>query len=116
MSDTFTTKIKSWIELDNKQKSINNELKNIRDQKKILNTDIIRYVENNNLNNTRVQISDGLLRFLPTKVTPPLTFKIVEECLLNIIDDKEKVKEIILYIKEQRDVKSYTDIKRYYNN
>ena len=68
MSETFTTKIKSWIELDNKQKSLNNEIKNIRDQKNLLNTDIIRYVESNNLNNARVQISDGQLRFLPTKV------------------------------------------------
>lgn len=116
MGEVFTNKIKTWVELDNKQKSLNNQLKTIREEKNGLNTEIIRYVENNDLNNARVQISDGQLRFLSSKVTPPLTFKFIEECLTNIIDDKEKVNEIIRYIKDQRDVKSIIDIKRYYNN
>lgn len=115
MGDFLTKKIKEWVILDNKIKEINNQVKQIRDQKNTVNTEVIRYVQDNNLNNAKIQISDGQLKFVNSKITPPLTFKFLEECLNDIINDKDKVNQIILYIKQQRDVKSVMDIKRYYN-
>jgi len=115
MGDFLTKKIKEWVVLDNKIKEINNQTKQFRDQKNNINTEVIRYVQDNNLTNAKIQISDGQLKFVNSKITHPLTFKFLEECLNDIINDKDKVNQIILYIKEQRDVKSVMDIKRYYN-
>jgi hypothetical protein len=115
MGDFLTKKIKEWVVLDNKIKEINNQVKQFRDQKNTVNTEVVRYVQDNNLNNAKIQISDGQLKFVNSKITHPLTFKFLEECLNDIINDKDKVNQIILYIKQQRDVKSVMDIKRYYN-
>ena len=55
------------------------------------------------------------LKFQNTRVTAPLTFKFLEECLNECINGEEQVKQIIKYIKSKRDVKYVSDIKRSYN-
>jgi hypothetical protein len=63
-----------------------------------------------------VQISDGKLRFVNTKVSSPLTFKYVEKSLGEVIKNQTQVKQIVEYLKEKRDVKVVPEIKRFSNN
>ena len=74
------------------------------------------YVENNNLNNAVVQISDGKLKFVKTKVTSPLTFKYIEKSLGEIIKNDTQVEKIIEYLKQKRDSKIISEIKRFSSN
>ena len=61
------------------------------------------------------KLTDGKLKFQNTRVTAPLTFRFLEECLNECINGEEQVKQIIKYIKSKREVKYVPDIKRSYS-
>ena len=113
MSD-FQKSIQNWVSLDNKIKQYQAEVKQLRETRNSLSDNIFGYAEQHNLENAVIEISDGKLKFQNTKVTSPLTFKLVENCLLECIPNEEKVKSLMKYIKSKRDIKYVNDIKRSY--
>ncbi len=113
---SFENNIKKWVSLDNQIKSMNDKIKNMRDEKNSTEESILEYIETNNLKNATINISDGKLRFTTTKQTPPLTLKYIEECLLKCISNEEQVKAVMKVIKDSREYKYTPDIKRYTNN
>lgn len=113
---SFENNIQKWVTVDNEMKRLNEKLKSLRDEKNSLNTQIISYVDTNNLNNSQIGISDGKLRFATTKVTQPLTFKYVEDNLSQIIPNKDQVSVILNHLKNKRITKTIPEIKRYYSN
>ena len=112
---SFELNIQHWIKLDNHIKQLNEQIKIIRQKKNTLLTDINTYVENENLRNRIVEISDGRLKFVQTQITQNLTFKFVSDCLTEIINDPKQVKFILDHIKKRRATQINGTIKRYYN-
>jgi hypothetical protein len=112
---SFEENIKKWVALDNQLKTVNERVRQMRDEKNTLEEGIMTYVETNKLGNATVNISDGKLRFVTAKQTAPLTLKHVEECLSKCISNEEQVGKIMKIIKESREVKYTADIKRYTN-
>jgi len=113
---SFEQNIQQWISVDNQMKQLTDKIKELRDKKNTLNDAIFNHVDNSNLSNATVQISDGKLKFIKTKDTQQLTFKYLETCLHEIIKNEEQVNKIVDYIKNKRDVKYVPEIKRFYNN
>ncbi len=113
---SFENNVKKWVLLDNEIKKINDNLKTLRDQKHQLNEDITSHLNNNNMTNSQVQISDGRLKFTTVKVQQPLTFAYLEKSLSEIIKDKAQVGAILNHLKNKRECKLVPEIKRYYNN
>jgi uncharacterized coiled-coil DUF342 family protein len=113
---SFENQIQQWVSIDNQIKELNEQLRELRDQKNELNDTIATHVENSNLSNATVQISDGRIRFVKVKDTQPLTFKYLESCLRDIIKNEDQVNKILDYIKNKREVKYVSEIKRIYNN
>ena len=113
---SFEENIKKWVSLDNQLKTISEKVKKIRDDKNSTEEMIMTYVEEKNIKNATINITDGKLRFTTTKQTPPLTLKYVEECLMKCIVNESQVKHVMKVIKDSREVKYSTDIKRYTNN
>ena len=111
----FEENIKKWVALDNQLKTVNERVKQMRDEKNTLEEGIMTYVETNKLTNATVNISDGKLRFVTAKQTAPLTLKHVEECLSKCIGNDKQVIQIMRIIKDSREVKYTADIKRYMN-
>lgn len=112
----FEDNIKNWVKIDNELKAYNEKIKNLREKRNNVLNDINIYIENNNLNNATVSISDGKLKFTNSRVVNPLTLKYVQSCLENFIKDSNSVNTIMEYIKDNREVKNTPDIKRYYDN
>ena len=73
------------------------------------------YVEDNNMNNNVVNITDGKIKFCEVKQTQPLTLGFLEKCLSEVIANQSQVKQIVDYIKSKRETKIVPEIKRYYN-
>lgn len=111
---SFETSIQSWVAIDNQIKTLSDRLKELRSERNDIGENIIAYVETNELSNAVVKISDGRLRFGTSRQTAPLTLRHVEECLNKCISDGEKVGAIMKYIKDTRDIKENSDIKRTY--
>jgi hypothetical protein len=102
--------------LDNELKKLNDKVKEIRTRKNDVEDKIMVYVENNEMNNSVVNISDGKLKFCETKQTSPLTLGFLEKCLSEVIANQSQVKQIMDYIKGKRETKVVPEIKRYYNS
>jgi hypothetical protein len=113
---SFEQHIQQWVSIDNQMKQLTDKLKELRDKKNTLNDTIFNHVDNSNLTNATIQISDGKIKFIKTKDTQCLTFKYLETCLHEIIKNDDQVNKIIEYVKNKRDVKYVAEIKRFYNN
>ena len=111
MSDIFKKNVKEWISLDNELRLLNEQVKELRDKRNDIHNDIIRYVETNELGNSTIQLSDGLLKFYNHKTYAPLTYNFLQETLHNILPEN-KVCEVIQYIKQKRQTQATTTIKR----
>ncbi len=112
----FQSNIKKWVALDTQLKSLNDKTKEIRAERNDLSDGIMEFVADNNLSSSTIKISDGRLKFNQTKQTAPITLGFLETCLMDLFNEEEKVQKIMEYIKEKREVKMVTDIKRYYDN
>jgi len=108
----FIENIQKWVKLDNQIKSVNEKVKRARDVKHQLLANIVGYVESNNLESTKIEISDGELRFYEKREYQPITFTYIEESLGKLISDKKQVDCIMNYLKENREIKISTDIRR----
>jgi hypothetical protein len=113
---SFEQQIQQWVQIDNQLKNFNEKIKELRYKKNSISEQIYNHIEENQLNNAAVKISDGQLKFVKIKETQPLTFKYLETCLSEIIKNEEQVKKIVEYIKNKREVKYIPEIKRFYNN
>ena len=107
--------IQNWVELDNELKKLNERSKDIRTRKNDVEDKIMTYVEDNDMNNSVVNITDGKIKFCETKQTSPLTLGFLEKCLSEVIANQGQVKQIVDYIKSKRETKMIPEIKRYYN-
>ena len=107
--------IQNWVELDNELKKLNERSKDIRTRKNDVEDKIMTYVEDNDMNNSVVNINDGKIKFCETKQTSPLTLGFLEKCLSEVIANQSQVKQIVDYIKSKRETKMVPEIKRYYN-
>ena len=112
---TLETKIKRWVELDNKIKETSEEVRDIRTEKSVINDEIIGIVESKKLEKATVNISDGKLKFVAAKHTSPLTLTYIEKCLTELITNGKQVEQIMAYIKKNRETKTTMEIKRVYN-
>ena len=105
-------KIKQWVSIDSQLKIINEKTKEIRNKKASLLDEITNYIQENNMKNKTIEISDGSLKFYEKKEYTGLTYAYIEECLGKIIEDKKHVDHIMNYLRENRPVKTTMDIRR----
>ncbi len=107
-------KIKNWVVMDSKLKVVNEKTKQLREMKSQLNHQICDYMNNHNLAQNKITISDGELQLHEKKEYSSITFGYIERCLAELIKDKTQVEFIIQYLKDNREVTTSSDIKRTY--
>lgn len=112
----FENQIQQWVSYDNQVKTLSEKIKEIRNKRNELEDKITTYASTNNLSNSTVQISDGKLRFVNTRVQEPITFKYLEKTLSEVIKNESQVKLIIEHLKQKRAIKIVPEIKRFSNN
>jgi len=110
----FIEKIKNWVVMDSKLKIVNEKTKQLREMKLQLNHQICHYMNNHNLAQNKITISDGELRIHEKKEYSSITFGYIERCLAELINDSKQVEFIIQYLKDNREVTTSSDIKRTY--
>lgn len=110
--DLFQRNIRQWVNYDNQIKIMNNQIKELRDARNECEKCVIKYVENNNMENAVVKITDGQLKFTNVNVQQNLTYKYLEDCLRDLFCDEE-VKRVVHHIKNKRERSNHLDIKRF---
>jgi len=115
MTEEFQQGIRQWVQLDNKLKEVNAKARELREQRNSIQDNIIEQSIEQGFDNATIQISNGKLKIGETRNRAPLSFKFVEQCLLDCIDDTEQVKYLMNYIKEKQPYRISKDIKRFWN-
>ena len=115
MNDSFETNIQQWVSTDNQLKILNDRVRELRVKRNNLEESITQYAKTNQLTNSTIRISDGKLKFVNTRTTTPLTFKYLEKSLGDMIKNPEQVRHIVEHVKDNREIKSTTEIRRIAN-
>jgi len=113
---SFENQIQQWVSIDNQLKQLNDKVKELRNKRNTLEETITTHASNNNLSNSTIKISDGMLKFANTRVPEPLTFKYLEKTLGEVIKNESQVKLIMEHVKQKRNIKVVPEIKRFSNN
>jgi hypothetical protein len=113
---SFENKIQQWVQIDNQLKKLNEQIKQLRDQRNSLETNLTTYAKSNNMSDKTIKIDNDKLKFVDTKVPEPLTFKYLEKTLGEIIKNETQVHLIMEHIKQKRTVKVVSEIKRFSSN
>ena len=116
LQDDFTSKVKRWVLLDSQLKIINEKAKSIREEKNDLNLAICDYLQKTGNSHRKIMIHDGDLKMHEKKDYSPLTFTFLEEHLGKIINDPNQIQDVIMYLKQKREIKIMNEIKRTYKN
>lgn len=112
----FETKLKKWIDLDIKHKTLNEQIKLVRNQKNELENSILHIARENKLENKILDINEQKIKCVNSNIAEPLTFRYLEKTLPTIIKNEEQVQQIIQMLKIKREIKIVPEIKRYFNN
>ena len=110
--ETFSLNIQKWVVLDKQLKYVNEKTRQIREARTRLSVDICNYIQQKQWTNKPIEITDGVIKFTEKREYSPLSFSYIEECLDELITDKDKVDYIIQYLKDHREVKTVCDIRR----
>jgi hypothetical protein len=113
---SFESNIQKWVAIDNQIKVHNDKIKQLRDEKNALGAAAREQAESNGYKDSVIQITDGRLRFVETRVADPLSFRYIDEAIANIIPNPDSREKIIACLKEHRGSKVVLELKRYYNS
>ena len=112
---TFEERIQNWVLTDNQIKLYLERTRELRSQRNDITDSLHQYIKEKDLENATIKITDGRLKFQYSKITNPLTFRFIEDCLHECINNSDQVQYIIKYIKSKRSTRLVPDIKRFYN-
>ena len=100
----FIQNVQKWVTSDTQLKMINEKTKQLRQYRNTLSENICNYIQENNMENTRLEISDGEIKMFDKKEYAPITFGYIEETLGKIIKEKSQIVYIIKTLKENRKI------------
>jgi len=100
----------SWVELDDKIKLINSELKNIKDEKKQYEEFILSFMEKYNEN--MITLSNGSLKKNISQTKESLKEEMIQEAIQEYTKDLEEAYSITQKIIQKRQINEKVTLKR----
>ena len=114
-------KIKRWVVLDNQFKQLQSQIRVLKDEKEELTNHLIEHFDNANKKYPIINISDGKLTFIIVNQANGLSYKFLEQCLIEYFSknsndtNRATAKSLLDYIKSKRIYSVNKTIKRVYN-
>jgi sulfur relay (sulfurtransferase) DsrC/TusE family protein len=109
---SFEEYVKKYVAVDDEIEMLQGRLKTMKDWKRKLAAVITKHMEDKDLTDTTLEISDGTLRFHEKKEYSSMSFGYIEKCLMDMIPEGDQVKYVIQYLKDNRDIKYVPELKR----
>jgi hypothetical protein len=110
--DELHNNVSEWLKIDNEIKKCNEKVKELRTKKNNIEDTIIDYASENKIDNLAIKTNEGLLKLTENKTASPLTFKYIEQCLKDLIENMEQIETIMTHLKEKRTFSYSTNIKK----
>lgn len=106
----FKKIVVSWVELDDKIKLINSELKNIKDEKKQYEEFILSFMEKYNEN--MITLSNGSLKKNISQTKESIKEEMIQEAIQEYTKDLEEAYTITQKIIQKRQINEKVTLKR----
>lgn len=111
-AETLEKYVQKWVLVDNQLNILQEKIKTMREWKKKLNEKITEMMVDQQIEHKIFSIPNGELSLQEKKEYSSLSFGFIEECLDEIISDKEKVDTILDFLKDHREIKIVKEIRR----
>lgn len=107
--------IKKWVVLDNQHKRLNEQVKELKEEKNYLSCNIITNFSDKNIKSPIIKISDGKLNLIETQHANVISFKFLLDCFKEYFDDVIEANKLLNFVKNKRTYTNISSIKRIYN-
>ena len=113
--------IKRWVTLDNQLKQLQSQIQALKDEKLDLTNSLITHFDSLDKKYPIININDGRLSFIQVKQPNALSYKFLEQCLIEYFSKNSNdtnsatVKLLLDYIKSKRTYTMNKTIKRVNN-
>lgn len=105
---SFESTIKDWIAIDQELHELTAKIHDLRAKRTILDKKIITYSADSNVK--IFKYGDVKIKLNDTNVAESLTFKYLEKCLSNMVKNETHIKQMMEYIKRNRNIKQVVHI------
>jgi hypothetical protein len=112
MAQELEKNMRQWTILDNKIRELNQEIKAARGQKNEIGSAVCEFMKTRGLENKKIDIGNSVVSIYEKNEYSSLTFGYIEKCLGEIIPEKDKVALIIKQLKDKREIKKSSDLRR----
>ena len=111
--ENFNKNIIEYCDIENKIRSKSEEIKYMRIKKDSLETNVIEFIESNNLQDNIFNIAslDTKLKYVKSNTKESITYKFLETTLSKYFNDSDKVNDILNFIKNNRNSSSKVSLK-----
>jgi hypothetical protein len=109
----FRNIVISWVQLDDKIKAINSELKNMKDEKKQYEDFILSFMEKYNEN--MITLSNGILKKNVSQTKQSINEEMINEVIEEFTKDVEQAYTITQKIIQKRQINEKVSLKRQIN-
>jgi len=106
----FKNIVIAWVQLDDKIKTINSELKNMKDEKKQYEDFILNFMEKYNEN--MITLSNGILKKNVSQTKQSINEEMINEAIEEFTKDAEQAYTITQKIIQKRQVNEKISLKR----
>ena len=106
----FKNIVIAWVQLDDKIKTINSELKNMKDEKKQYEDFILDFMEKYNEN--MITLSNGILKKNVSQTKQSINEEMINEAIEEFTKDVEQAYTITQKIIEKRQINEKVTLKR----
>jgi hypothetical protein len=106
----FKNIVIAWVQLDDKIKTINSELKNMKDEKKQYEDFILDFMEKYNEN--MITLSNGILKKNVSQTKQSINEEMINEAIEEFTKDPEQAYTITQKIIQKRQVNEKVSLKR----
>jgi hypothetical protein len=107
--------IKTWVVLDNQQKKLNEQVKELRNKKNDLTCSIITNFSEKKIKSPVIKISDGRLSLIETQQANIISFKFLLDSFKEYFKDENEALKLLEFVKNRRTFTNVSSIKRIYN-
>jgi len=108
---TLSQLVQQYLQLDEELQEIQNQQKELREKRTQVQTRIIDYMRDNDLEHRTLKTGKTQLSIISRKQYSAISFSYLDKMLRNIIPDTSQIPSILQYLKENREVKVVSEIR-----
>lgn len=115
VSQNFQNDIKKYVSIDNKIKSAQEVIKDLKKEKEQAADNILIYIKTNSIENVPINITGGKIKYAVSKTTAPMSKAYIKQRLAQYFKSESKAQEVVDFLYTDRETKEKETIKRIKN-